>query len=102
MASSLRIVIASAVLAGALSMTGVVGCSKSGGVTESRPLTTQFDGYRTGAVEVDPAGLEGGQKSSQELLGYLEKELKNSGVLSPLAIEEGAQLIVRVRQAGNT
>ena len=97
MALNVRTAVATLALACVLS----VGCSKSGSVTESRPLTAQFDGYRTGAVEVDPAGLEGGQKGSEELLGYIESELKNSGVLTPLSVEQGAQLIVRVRHGGN-
>lgn len=75
------------------------GCSKAGSVVESRPLAADFDAYRTGAVEVVPEGLEGGQRMSERLLAYLEKELKANGVLSPLPVDQGAQLIVRVRHA---
>lgn len=72
------------------------------GVVESRPLTTDFDAYRSGAVEVEPAGLEGGQKGSEQLLAYLQSELKKSGVLEPLPVDQGAQLIVRVRAASSS
>ena len=71
----------------ALAVAGMTpfGCSKAGSVNESRPLTKDFDGYKTGAVEVDTAGLEGGGKGSQEFLAYLEKQLKTNGVLEPLS-----------------
>jgi hypothetical protein len=86
-------VVAAAVLA--------FGCSKAGSVVESRPLTTQFDKYRTGAVQVVPEGLEGGPKRSEELLAQLERDLKATGVLHPLAVDQGAELIVRVRKGAN-
>lgn len=86
---------------GALGAGLPLACASGGGLVETRPLTADFDGYRTGAVEVEPAGLEGGAKGGQDFLAYLEAELKKGGVVEPLPIDQGAQLIVRVRAAAN-
>lgn len=90
------------IVALALACLAPFGCSKAGSVNESRPLTKDFDGYKTGTVEVDTAGLEGGGKGGPELRSYLEKQLETNGVLQPLSVAQGAQLIVRVRAAPNS
>jgi hypothetical protein len=79
----------------------MTACAKSSTLVESRPLTADFDVYRSGAVEVDPTNMEGGVKGSQELLTYLEGKLKQGGVLEPLAAEKGAQLLIRIRATAN-
>jgi hypothetical protein len=71
------------------------------GVVESRPLTADFDGYRSGAVEVEPPGIEGGPKGGEQFVAYLQAELKKNGILEPLPLDRGAQLVVRVRAASN-
>jgi hypothetical protein len=76
-------------------------CSKTANVVESRALTVDFGAYRTGVVEVDSKGIEGGEKASQDMLAYLEKKLKQQGILQPASIESGAQLIVRLRAAAD-
>jgi hypothetical protein len=76
-------------------------CSKTANVVESRALTVDFASYKTGTVEVEPKGIEGGEKASLDMLAYLEKQLKQQGVLEPASIEGGAQLIVRLRAAAH-
>ena len=76
-------------------------CAKTSMLVESRPLKADFDTYRSGAVEVDPTNMEGGVKGSQELLTVLEGRLKQAGVLTLVAADKGAQLIIRIRAAAN-
>ncbi len=80
----------------ALVLAAQLGCAKTSSVVESRPLTADFDGYQTGAVEINPQNIEGGEKASRELLQYLEAKLRQGGVLEPIDADKGAQLLLRV------
>ena len=80
----------------------LLACAKTSSITEQRPLVADFDGYRSGAVEIDPRNMVGGEKGSRELLTYLEAKLKQGGVLEPIEASKGAQLILRIRATSLT
>ena len=80
----------------------LAGCAKGSSVVESRPLKTDFDNFRSGAVEVDPRFIEGGEEASQDLLTYLEGKLRAGAILEPRPAYQGAQLLIRIHATASS
>ncbi|MBX3187620.1 MAG: hypothetical protein KF819_11420 [Labilithrix sp.] len=76
---------------------GSIACTSTGSVTEGRPLESPFAAYRTATIEVDAAGMPNGTKDGELFLAYLESQLRKNGLLEPVPLDRGAELILRTR-----